>query len=304
MPKVFDCFLFFNELDLLEIRLNVLSPVVDRFVLCEARQDHKGRPKPLHFQENRARFAPFLDRIIHIVADDLPPGGTSEADHFRRENRQRNELARGLVEADGEDFVIVSDLDEIPRPEIVRAIAGANPVLPTIHLFELRWYYYFLNYEKSRRWNLDGPRMTRKRHMISPQSLRRLRWPRRRFRLRRLLWTRNHYGRMVDLRRHADAGWHFSYMNGIEAVTEKLASYAHNHSAGERDPRHIARSIAEGRSYNTADTDSLTLRPIDASFPAYIRENQDRLRHLVADEARLAEIGRLAEGNGSGAERG
>ena len=69
---IFDCFSFFNELDILEIRLNVLAPVVDKFVLVEAVRRHSGEPKELYFEKNKQRFAPFLDKIIHVVVDDEP----------------------------------------------------------------------------------------------------------------------------------------------------------------------------------------------------------------------------------------
>ena len=78
MPKVYDCFTFFNELDLLEVRLNELDGVVDRFVLCESPYTFRGQPKPLVFQENRARFARFLPKIEHVVVDDLPRNPTGK----------------------------------------------------------------------------------------------------------------------------------------------------------------------------------------------------------------------------------
>ena len=77
-PTVFDCFMFFNELDLLEIRLIELSELVDRFVLVEATRTHTGFQKPLYFADNKSRFASFLDRIIHVIVDDLPGEGNPD----------------------------------------------------------------------------------------------------------------------------------------------------------------------------------------------------------------------------------
>jgi beta-1,4-mannosyl-glycoprotein beta-1,4-N-acetylglucosaminyltransferase len=299
MSRVFDCFPFFNELDLLEIRLNELSPVVHRFVLAEATRTHKGDPKPLHFAENRARFAPFLDRIVHIVVDDLPLGGETEKDHFRRENYQRNALARGLGEAKGDDFILVSDLDEIPRPETIRAIVSSAGMRPAMHFIELRWYYYFLNYEREQRW-INGPRMTRMRHLTTPQALRNLHFRRRPpiGRLRRIDWVRRRYGRLMDAPYHQDAGWHFSYLSDVAGIAAKLRDYAHNHPAAQMEASHIARSIAAGRSYNPRDPVPIALKPLDRSFPAYVRENKERFAPLIADEMRLQEFGRVAEDRG------
>jgi beta-1,4-mannosyl-glycoprotein beta-1,4-N-acetylglucosaminyltransferase len=295
MSRVFDCFMFGNELDLLEIRLNELSPVVHRFVLAEATRTHKGDPKPLHFAENRARFADFLDRIVHIVVDDCPLGGETEEDHFRRENHQRNALAGGLGEAKGDDFILLSDLDEIPRAETIRAIVDSAGIVPAVHLIELRWYYYFLNYERQRRW-INGPRMTRLRDLTTPQALRNLRLPKHRTmsRLRRIRWVRERYGRLMDAPYHSDAGWHFSYLSDVEGIAAKLRDYAHNHPADQRETAHIARSIAAGRSYNPKDTVPLALKPLDGSFPAYVYENKERFHRLIADEAKLAELGQRA----------
>ncbi|HXP48954.1 MAG TPA: hypothetical protein VN922_03315, partial [Bacteroidia bacterium] len=69
---VYDCFTFFNELDILEIRLNVLDKVVDKFVLVEATRTHQGKEKPLYYNENKTRYVAFADRIIHIIIDTFP----------------------------------------------------------------------------------------------------------------------------------------------------------------------------------------------------------------------------------------
>jgi beta-1,4-mannosyl-glycoprotein beta-1,4-N-acetylglucosaminyltransferase len=291
MSKVFDCFTFFNELDLLEIRLHEHEPIVDRFVLAEATRTHTGHPKPLYFQENRGRFAPFLDRITHIVVDDLPLGGTSEDDNIRRENFQRNALARGLDGAGPNDHVMVSDVDEIVRADAIERALRPRGRVPTAHLFELRWFYYFLNYEKPRRWLENGPRMVSMTRYSTPQALRDIHPPddnRRWF--RRLRWMRRNYGRTMDFTVHRDAGWHFSYMGGIDAVSQKLTSYMHVHPDVLTHRSHIVRSVAAGRSYDPADPDVLELRTIDESFPGYLRWNLQRFRHLVGDEEKLRQL--------------
>ena len=81
---VYDCFQFFNELDILKIRLNVLAPVVDRFVISEATETFSGIKKPLYYEENKELFAAFQDRIIHVVVDDTPQGDTHYRDTFQK----------------------------------------------------------------------------------------------------------------------------------------------------------------------------------------------------------------------------
>ena len=142
---IYDCFSFFNELDLLEIRLNTLDKVVDKFVLVEAPWTHTGHKKPLYFEENKQRFAPFLNKIIHIVASDPPtsPTATERENAWIRENWQRNQIARGLTDAKPEDVLIIADLDEIPKP---KTIATSNAPNGTILNLIIRCYGFFLNY--------------------------------------------------------------------------------------------------------------------------------------------------------------
>lgn len=106
----YDCFPFFNELDILEIRLNTLDKHVDKFVLVEASKTQSLLDKPYFFEENKARYSKFLNKIIHVKVSDNPdlPGWVME-------NHQRNCITRGLVDCNGEDTILISDVDEIPN---------------------------------------------------------------------------------------------------------------------------------------------------------------------------------------------
>ena len=132
MPRIYDCFTFYNELDLLEIRLNELDPIVDHFVLCEAPVTFKGKPKPLLFKENRERFERFLPKIAHIVVDDMPTGPDKKSVYWQRQTFQRNAIRRGLGDADADDFIILSDLDEIPRATAVESGSRVSSVKRTM----------------------------------------------------------------------------------------------------------------------------------------------------------------------------
>ena len=114
---VYDCFQFFNELDILKLRLHVMDPVVDRFVISEATETFSGKAKPLYYEENKEMFAEFADKIIHVVVDDTPQGYTHDRDTF-----QKNAVGRGLKNCTDDDIIIFSDLDEIPNPEKVKEI--------------------------------------------------------------------------------------------------------------------------------------------------------------------------------------
>src|SRR5689334_5945992 len=115
---IYDCFIFFNELELLDIRLNILNEVVDKFVLVEATQTHQYKPKPLYYSDNKERFKAFHDKIIHLIVDELPPNPTNgPRNSWDMERFQRNCIARGLNDCKPDDVIIISDLDEIPDPK-------------------------------------------------------------------------------------------------------------------------------------------------------------------------------------------
>ena len=114
---IYDCFQFFNELDILKIRLEVMNPIVDKFVISEATETFSGLKKPLYYEENKELFSEFQDKIIHVVVEDTPEGDTHYRDTF-----QKNAVTRGLKDCRDDDIVIFSDLDEIPNPEKIKEI--------------------------------------------------------------------------------------------------------------------------------------------------------------------------------------
>jgi hypothetical protein len=132
---IYDCFPFFNELDLLDIRLHELSDVVDKFVLVEATRTFTGNPKPLYFWENRKQFTPFLSQIIHVVVDDMPMtkeelSASTQKDlrwlesdyqhgaNWIRDRHQRNAIMRAVDYLDDYDIIIIEDADEMLRKEV------------------------------------------------------------------------------------------------------------------------------------------------------------------------------------------
>ena len=142
MPKIYDCFPFFNELDLLEIRLNYLDSVVDYFVLCESEITFSGLPKKLFYQENKDLFKKFEHKIIHVVVDDTP-AEYIKFDPFRTDQHQRNSVAKGLNNCNDDDIIITSDLDEFPNIEIIKDLNSFYREDVLFHLAQDMYYYYF-----------------------------------------------------------------------------------------------------------------------------------------------------------------
>ena len=116
--KVIDCFIFYNELDMLEFRLNELNDLVDYFVLVECIKTHSNNDKELYFENNKTRFSKFLDKIIHIIVKDNIPQTSNSMD---RENYQRNCIDEGIkkLSLNNDDIIIIADLDEIPDTKTV-----------------------------------------------------------------------------------------------------------------------------------------------------------------------------------------
>ena len=115
MNKIYDCFTFYNELDLLELRLTELYDFVDHFVLVEADTTYTSVPKPFYYEENKQRYARWADKIIHIKVTDMP----HSPDAWVNDIFQRNQIARGIADAAPEDLIMICDLDEIVRQEAV-----------------------------------------------------------------------------------------------------------------------------------------------------------------------------------------
>ena len=280
---VYDCFSFFNELDLLEIRLNTLDKVVDKFILVESTLTHTGNHKPLYYKVNKDRFSQFSDRIIHIVVDDFPsfPEATPREMAWIRENWQRNAIMRGIPkDANDDDYLIISDLDEIPKPEAVKKAMLHDGVS---HLF-LSMFYYFVNYK-----NFYDPIWTR-----GPQIL-----PLKCFRLSispdMLIFPidpRANNGTTPSVIRFLkpshiikNAGWHFSCCGGISAVKAKYLAVA-PHSEVEATTNNaieettIATAIKKGIGIHSL-FDRFFAVNINYKYPHFLVENKDRFSNLI-----------------------
>ena len=116
-PRIYDCFPFFNEIDLLKIRIEELKDVVDKFILVEATKTHSGQPKPLYYKDFIHEFAEYQDKIIHYIVDDMPEVQNNH--RWPLENYQRDCIGLALIElqCQDEDIILVSDADEIPRKD-------------------------------------------------------------------------------------------------------------------------------------------------------------------------------------------
>jgi beta-1,4-mannosyl-glycoprotein beta-1,4-N-acetylglucosaminyltransferase len=195
-PKIFDCIPFNNELDILERRFTELESVVDRFIICEAAFTHQGQPKPLYFQENIERFTRWLPKISHVlhVFYDIP----EQDSVWSRERQQRDGVLIALPEW-GNHYVIVSDCDEIPSAEAIKAYDGNG-----IAAFDMDLYYYNDHWKNTQRWQEARMAPLHKVREMKPCQIR--------------------YSK-PDVILHG--GVHLSYYGDEQHIQEKLKSFAH-----------------------------------------------------------------------------
>jgi len=287
---IYDCFTFFNELDLLEIRLNTLDDVVDRFVIAEATRTHTGKPKELLFEKNRERYAAFADKITYIVVDDLLSEEEIAKDTFNlpwvNENRQRNALIKGLAEARDDDVIMVSDLDEIPRPEKVQTTLGMDVLSVR---FGMGNYNYFLNFKNCfyPEWKLGTilTRFSMLNHAGALDSVKPDRYTASSENAGRTVTKLRFFGADTYVK---DGGWHFSYLGGVSAVMRKLSSFAHSEFSSATEEQ-VRQRLAQGKDVFGRGERFFAERIEDGAFPPYVIEHQHELASYLhpCDDAYL-----------------
>ncbi len=284
--KLYDCFVFHNEFDLLEIRLREMGDHVDHFVLVEANQTQRGGSKPYYFAENRARFAPWADKIIDLqitFPDELPPAlgvyKHRRKKDWERENYQRNCIAKALETISDDDLVLLSDVDEIIRSDVLAKVLNERSYKGRMLVFEQALHKHHLNRIMPGRTWLLGSRMIEKKYFTTPQQLRRTKARMTKktyvpdFLIQPLLRIRNNnlsgISRPVKILK--DAGWHFSSMGGIEAFKTKLESVVHGQTVDTSDIRRLYERELSG-----------TVLVPRTALPACVREG--RFDHMLAGE--------------------
>lgn len=270
---IIDCFPFFQELDLLEIRLIELYPVVDWFVLVESTKTHSGKPKPLHYAANRQRFARWNDKIRHVViADQTEEEGLAAT--RRREMGQRNEILQGLRGESGDTLILISDIDEIPRRELVSNLPG-NIADGVIGVFIQKLHYYNVNtYAPDRPW--PGTRVANYRDVLalSPHIVR-----------NGIGQPDAHY---PEYGRIANGGWHYSYFGGVNKIQDKMEAFLHQELVSEQNSNSdtIAQRVASGQDiWGRANEQQFVIGPAD-DLPWAIRSDPKRWLHFFHEQWR------------------
>tara|TARA_B100000029_G_scaffold372986_1_gene367169 strand:- start:10002 stop:10892 length:891 start_codon:yes stop_codon:yes gene_type:complete len=230
--KIYDCFMYLDEDIVLDLRLNYLDNYIDKFVIVESKFTHSGKERSLNF--NIKKFEKFKKKIIYLVLDREPPDIENVNDNdnentknskyilngMRRDFYQRNFIVNGLKESSNEDFILISDLDEIPKLDNIDLFSIREKFV----FFKQKMFYYKFNLcSESVTWT--GTRGCKKKHLKSPQWLRNIKD--RSYPVWRLdiIFSKNKYSNINLIQ---DGGWHFSYIKTPEDIEKKLKSYAHH----------------------------------------------------------------------------
>ncbi len=281
---IYDCFTFFNELDILEIRLNVLKDVVDKFILVEATKTFQGKDKPLFYSENQRRFERFSNKIIHIVSN-IPTWIKPDADQhlYAIEAYQRDAIMHGLKDCSQDDIVLLSDIDEIPNPEKILAYCET----PGIKVFQQKLMYYFLNMQCWSEPTWQGTRMGTYADLLNPAY--------------DLPSHSNHlfvgfkkgspaYFRYCKGLRIKDGGWHFSYCGGAEAIIKKMKAISDTQAAcfidivANADTASVRQIVNRGQDiYGRHEYFYVIVRLKE--LPEYVQRNVDKYRSLIVSQS-------------------
>jgi len=235
--NIYDCFMYFDEDLLLDLRFNTLNKFVKKFVIAEATYTHNGTKKKLNFDINK--FKKFKDKIIYIIVDKQPDNILKILDSETKEQKgeklilngmardyfQRENLSRGIEEALNDDLILISDLDEIPDLNKIDLSKINNKII----IFEQKMFYYKLNlFYQDYTWL--GTKAVRKKNLITPQWLRNVKgknYPKWRL---DTLFSKKKYTNLYFIK---NGGWHFTCLRTAEELEKKLLNFAHHYEYEE-----------------------------------------------------------------------
>jgi beta-1,4-mannosyl-glycoprotein beta-1,4-N-acetylglucosaminyltransferase len=257
---IYDCFTFFKEFDLLEIRLHELKDVVDYFVLVEADRTHSNLSKPYYYEENKERFKEFEKRIIHIKVPNTERWFNPN-DEMAIDIATRNIIATAIP-YQPDDLIIINDSDQIIRASVLKDFVYTGP-----KKFELSYYYYYFNCK----------------HTVA-------KW------YGATIWKYSDIKKSIATLRFdapqpdeiiPNAGWHFSYLGGKEAIRSKLESLAHSpwiNKPEYRTDEHLDKIMNEGLDIILRTSEGpMEFVPIDNTYPQYILDNKDKFKHHIKE---------------------
>ena len=286
--SIYDCFMYFDEEMLLDLRLNIMDKYVDNFVITEATYMHNGSEKKLNFDINN--FKKFKDKITYIVVDEPPSNllllnenDTEESKEnklilngYKRDNFQREKAMSVLADIHENDWIIINDIDEIPNLKNTNLAKINNKFV----IFQQQIFYYKFNLLYP---NISwyGSRVCKRKNFISPQWLRNVKHRKYPFWRLDTFFSKNKYS---DIHIVNDGGWHFTNIKSAEDIEKKLLNYAHHYEFEQSglNANDIKKKISEKKVIYDHSTDQRgykwgsekTLETLNISkMPDYVVDN-------------------------------
>ena len=274
---IYDCFPFFNELDILEIRLNVLYETVDYFVITEANKTHTGSEKEYIFEQNKERFTKFLNKIIYIKIDDFPDlessKTSSDGNKWLYENYQRDAIMRGLENCKPDDIVIISDCDEIPNPEAIKKYKDGICSLMQLRFgFNYNSLYITIPFCKS-------AKICKYKELINPKK--KIKEKDKKY-CQYSRYGLPTYLRFVKGKKIKNGGWHFSYIGNIENIKYKMNSIVEQqvNTINKNTDKLLLEKIKNNEDVLERGDIFANLKISDI-FPEYFVSNIDKYREYI-----------------------
>jgi hypothetical protein len=268
--KVYDCFPFFNELDILEIRLQELWDVVDVFVLAESNMSHSGKLKEYIYENNKDRFAKYSSKIRRVAVDDMP----DTPDSWVREKFQRWSLTKALTDVEADDIIITSDVDEIPRADAITMIKEDendwDRYILTIPMFQYKLNYMKI-YDISKQPNIM---VARARCYTHAQQEREYTFP----------WIQKP-NNLVFIEH---GGWHFTYFGDNNNAITKIQNFAHTETdTPEMIAKHNIDYFIANKSghHGPSHPERFEYVVVDEYFPDCITQNIEKYQHMIIPNA-------------------
>ena len=296
--KIYDCFMYFDEDVVLDVRLNFLDNYVDKFIIIESEYNHKGEKRTPLFDINK--FKRFENKIKYILTNDIPPGienlkvddNKSEIyrksifNAWKRENLQRNHISEGLSDAQEEDWVIISDLDEIPNLSGIKL----KDINDNFVFFKQDMMYYKFNL-RLENYTWIGSKACKMKNLESPQWIRDIKDRKYNWWRVDTYFSKRKYSNILFVE---NGGWHFSYLKRPKDIEKKLKSYLHHidydiNPVGEKGIQEMINNkktiynIKADQKENKFDG-SNKLNKININLlPSYILENKDKLKDWIEE---------------------
>jgi len=260
--KIFDCFTYFDEDLILDIRLNVLDKYVDKFVIVESGEDHQGRKKKKNFKIKN--FKKFKKKIIYLYFEKFD----KNLDSWGRENFQRNFIKNGIDEAHENDLIIISDVDEIPNLKKF----NPNKENEKFFVFKQKLYYYKLNLlARDEIWH--GSKACKKKYLRSPQWLRSLKTHK-----KYPFWRID----KIKFNYINNGGWHFSFVKNYKKIQKKIKSYAHvEYNKPEiTNLKNIKKNVDDQKDIFNRNIIFKKVK-VDSTYPIYVRKNLIKFKNFI-----------------------